>query len=364
MNARFSRICRLGLVLLAVVGGGVWLVSHFAFRTTAYEKAEHAANHREFSRARELLELHLKEYPEDADALLLAARTARRDGDPAAARQYLVRLERTGGRAREVGLEAELIQLQQGNSKLGTALLARCRAEPDHEDSAIILEAVISTTLDVLVPPYAPHEPVTSSESGNAALRDARGAIDLWFTRSLLDPDRVQGHIWRARARELGGDHTGALEDLAQALAINPDHAYAGFLAAFFIQQENPAEAGRRLEALHAKHPSDFQIAMLLALMYRETGRLAEANRVLDDVERMKPKFTRVTFLRGIIALDQGRATEAEPLLRRVLEAEPNEPDYHEAFSRCMRQLGRSEEATRHHEAALRLERERRSPKP
>ena len=353
----------MAIALLLILGGGAYLaVRHFG-PPSELDLAEKAIERRDFKAAREHIEKHRAANPNDWDALLLAARTARRNDDLPAAAKLLGEYKRAVGVSDAARFESELLAIQLGDSNVASKRLASCRENLDDSDAALGLEAIIVATLNTLAAPYSVHDPLNQEQEKLPAVRDARAAIDLWFQRGPSSADRVQGLVWRARLREIAGGHVGAIADLDNALSLEPDHLHARFLAGLFRRQEAPDETRRQLEALTTRFPDELQIAFAYAIVLRDQGRLTESTNVLDRLIERSPTNAGPILLRASVSMDLGNASEAEPILRKALASAPNQPDILVAMGRCLRHLGKFEEASQYQEAFLKAERERQEPK-
>ena len=263
------------------------------------------------------------------------------------------------GSTDDTRLEADLLTVQSGSSRVTPRLLEECRADPESPATSLKLEAIIRTTLNVICPEYGILGPINEADAGNAAIRDAKSGLDIWFQRERSKADRTQGFLWRARLRELSGDHLGAIEDVDAAFRFEPEHPYALFLAANIRRQEAPSEALAILDGAVARWPDEPHLLILRATIQRETGSTDEACATLDRLLEHEPKMLGALIVRGQIALDLDRAEEAERFLRRALDLAPRDEECLETLSRCMRRLGRAEEAARYHEQFLIVEQER-----
>lgn len=87
---------------------------------------------------------------------------------------------------------------------------------------------------------------------------------------------------------------------------------------------------------------------LVAAMVLAATPALAVLNDLPDDGDPDLAEGTR--------AVQTGRYELGIPYLRAVLERAPNEPEIHVYLALALRQTGRTEEAARHYETALKLD--------
>jgi thioredoxin-like negative regulator of GroEL len=137
-----GRLIKSLAVIVALVGIVIGLYFLAPARTDPLAPAKDAIDRRDFSTAREALDRHLEQNPKDKDALFLAARTARRDGDGAAAEAYLLRYLNAGGSNDDAQLERVLRESQEGNVANADRVIAHCTQNPDDPNASLLIEAL------------------------------------------------------------------------------------------------------------------------------------------------------------------------------------------------------------------------------
>ncbi|MFO0801669.1 MAG: hypothetical protein U0791_00910 [Gemmataceae bacterium] len=136
------------LAIAVALAVAAWFVFRLERPPTDLESATLAIERRDFDSAREHLKRHLDAHPEDRDALLIAARTARRAGDRDGARSYLARCESAGVAESEIQFERELVAIGMGNALLAKEHIADARRHPESGHAKLSLEAVIEAALN------------------------------------------------------------------------------------------------------------------------------------------------------------------------------------------------------------------------
>jgi tetratricopeptide (TPR) repeat protein len=345
--------------LVLVVGIGVG--AYFILAPDADLKAADAAvARRDFRKAAEHLDRYLRRHPDNLDARLLAARTARRAGDFAAAVAHLEYAGQQPGPNPAVVLESRLIAAQRGDLEKIESLMAAHVDGPRSPETPLVAEAVAVGVLAVLSPVPGSGTPIGSR--GDALLPVGRRAAEVWLELRTGREDRAAGLVWRGRLRQLAGDHPGGVADLRAALALEPESFDARFRLALSIAQSEPGEMAEHLAVLRRRHPNDPHVWFGLAAAYRMIGRVEDAAAILDEALAANPNDRDTLVERGNLAVDAGRAEEAERLLLRALELAPNAPETHLALSRCMQLTGRADKVKEYLDRFRQLDAERKPP--
>jgi tetratricopeptide (TPR) repeat protein len=362
MTTRLRRLTVI-LLLLGLLASGAWALVRVFREPGDLVAARQALENRDFATAGEHLEKHLAVYPKDQESRFLAIQTARRRGDGEAALRHLRTFEQQGGPSDAAWLERELLALQLGELGDSARLLKFAQDHPYDPSTPHVLEAVIVGNLDVLAPPLSTHVTRLQTNGLPPGWTQARTAVDLWLERATLRADQMQGLIWRARLRELASDHAAALDDLRTVLRETPDNYEAAFLYAVFVSRESPQDTRQRLESLLMSHPDDPRVLLALGSVLHSLGELETAKKHLDRLLAISPQSVQALSELGTLALDRNRPLEAETLLRRALTLTPRDPELHHSLSRCMRVLGRTEEAKQYQEKYQELMAEKQPPK-
>lgn len=164
--------------------------------------------------------------------------------------------------------------------------------------------------------------------------------------------DRLQQGITALQA----GDAAGALRLIEAAHAEAPAEPVLRYWLGNACRAAGQAGRAEQLLAeLVRETPADTDAAFGLAFLLREQGRVAEAERVLDQhaarIDDPNALLRVVTFLRECNALEA-----ALPILDRVIQHQPNNPELRLRRARMLQNLGRFEAALTDCRAALELD--------
>ncbi len=191
----------------------------------------------------------------------------------------------------------------------------------------------------------------TSAEARTAAAR-ARAS----FERAIADPElRRESAVGAARAAELAGDETAALDHyrLALTTALTPETALAA--GRLLARRQEWAEADRWLQEALKAAPQDPQIlwADEEALAHlRAFDRAIERMKALAEIDPSNPLYLR---REGELLLEAGRRAEAQAILRRSAQLAPQDPKLHLDLAEAYRAQGLYDDALTHAQEAVAL---------
>src|SRR5262249_36995433 len=153
---------------------------------------------------------------------LLAAQSARRQGNVSDALRHLEVCQQQDGLKEAVDLEYRLLRLIQDDLTEAKTLLKQCEDHPEDAHTPVILEGLIIGLLQSRRPAYTLQTPPRGEMASNLTL--ARQAVDLWMRTRSGEPDHIQGLVWRGRVRLFLHELPPAQEDLRKAVELAPDH--------------------------------------------------------------------------------------------------------------------------------------------
>ncbi|HLW67423.1 MAG TPA: tetratricopeptide repeat protein [Gemmataceae bacterium] len=314
---------RLVVAVLLVVGVGVlgvqaWANYHLSKARMAVARYHNAEAHRH-------LRACLWAAPERPEALLLAARTARREEAFEIAEDFLARYERTRGPDDEQ-LLLERVLLQVGKGRLDSVQSYCTRlVDENHPFAPLILEAITAYFIRVF------------------RLQDADVALKKWRE---LAPQDTQAIFCEAVCYELKEQNAEARKCFGQVLELDPERADARFrLAGLLIDAHEESEALPHLEYLHALEPEKPQVLVELARCCTVLGRYDQADAALGQVLDREPANREALAARGKLYMQWDRVEEAEGYLRRAVELDPgNYPTRYQLYL-CLSRLKKNTEA-------------------
>lgn len=295
---------------------------------------EQALEAREYAKAREHLEHYLTIYPQSASARLLAARAARRQRDFDSALEHLRRCRDDGVNAEAIDVEYALISLKRGDDKAAPWLRERARQEDAL--ALVILEGLIQYDIDT-------YRLWQALEDLNEHLRRC--------------PDDLQALLGRGFVWERFLSFADARNDYQKAVEAHPKSERARLrLADTLLIAGTPDEALAHYRWLAERWPERPEVRLGLARCMHRLGQPAAAQEQLDALLVDDPNHGEANWERGQVALDQDQPEAAEPWLRRAVKALPYDRRIVYSLERCLRALGRADEAEQYRARAVQLE--------
>jgi tetratricopeptide (TPR) repeat protein len=318
-----KRLLAAALVVLAVGGYAGWSVAAAERR---FRAATAAADRRELSEARRLFDDALRADPASGRLLFAAARAARRDGDPPAARVLLAHAAKAGWPAEAVDWEKRLLAAQEGGFVgLEPVLRQRLDETPDHPEADLVRE--------VLVPGYL-------------ARFDMSRAYRVLLDWVRLRPADVRPRLWLFDvARKLLLPQL-ALEQARAAAELAPTNPAArGAAGDILIENHQPTEAKPHFDWLLSHNPDDPVARLGLARCLRELGRTEDAAAELDTLLAARPTDPRALAERGYCDLALDHPADAVGRLTKAAELAPFETDLLHNLSVALELTGKPAEA-------------------
>jgi tetratricopeptide (TPR) repeat protein len=350
---------RLGIVVvfLLVLGGAMYAIAVQLFSHPAYRAAQQALARRDFETASRHLREYLQDRPNDLDAQLLAAQTARRQGDLAQAADLLQAYARQAGPNSDLEFEQQLLRIQRGDLALAESLRARLVDRPNVPQTTLLLEAVIEGSWYRLFMTLQ-REMAGQGEVTVADITRVQRLVDQWLTLCTTRADQAQGHIWRGKLETLAREFPKAEAEFRQAVELDPDHFTARQHLATSLALQAPEEAAQHLELLHQRDPANARVTFQLATVRRDLGQPDQAARLLDALLDVNPNSVAYLVERGRVALDQRMPKDAETWLRQAVALAPKHAQANLFLSQSLEQSQREDEAKVFRDRFLQIESE------
>jgi tetratricopeptide (TPR) repeat protein len=263
----------------------------------------------------------------DWEGWLLAARTARQQGNFSHALMFQREAKKRGAPDIAIALEGRLLDVQTGDPQTADDLLTFCATNPERAEARFMLQAIAEGALS--------HGDVVR----------ARKAANLWLQIAVTPADQAQGHVWLGLADKLANDAGATLTHFQQAVDLAPEHPRARILLVATLVHDQPERARPHLEILRHTHPDDLEVQFQTARMHRYLGDTEQAVQILDHLLQTHTDNVELLLERARVALDLMRPKEAETLLRKALQRAPGHRQVNVGLADCFRQQGRLEDA-------------------
>jgi Flp pilus assembly protein TadD len=312
-------------ILFLLLGYVAWLGGCDLWVRWDRAEAEKALAEYDFAEARRRLAHCIQLRPSDPDLRILAAQTARRDGDLSSAEEQLDAYHKLIGdyspRERE---ERALLMAQDGKVHEVVQPLMEL-LDMRHPQSEQILEALAMGCVQ--------------SYQLNRALFWVHELLEKW-------PKNGIGRLLLAQTTNTQGNRDKALALLLELSADYPRYYPArASLASMLFKSRRYREALIEYAALHQQRPGELVPLLGLASSYDRLGSTDEARPLMKQLEERFPDWSEALLECGRFALEEKRPADAERLLRHAVELAPNDHRVHRELGVCLDQLGRPEES-------------------
>jgi tetratricopeptide (TPR) repeat protein len=320
---RCRRLLAISLLLGLIAAGVALAVPHVrAWRELRAARADVAQYHT--PQAIRHLQAYLRVWPNDADALLLAARAARRAGAYDEAEHCLEKYQQIRGSDEAGGFEQLLLSAECGVESAND--LCRQYLEQEHPDSSLIYEALARAYMRQF------------------RLPEARACLERWLKSQ---PENAQVFCLKGRFH-LDYEHARAVavESYRQAVKLDPEHEEARLgLAVALLESRLYMEAAEHFAWLLNRQPSNLRVRIGLADCRHVLGDHDEAVRLVDHVLAERPNYAPALSLRGRLLLQDGQFAEAESCLRQALALTPQDHQARFNLIKCLSNNGKDSEA-------------------
>jgi Flp pilus assembly protein TadD len=317
-----------GVAALAALGFAAWYgVRLYLFHRDIGAAREALAQY-DFTAAREGLRDCLAFRPRHPEALLLAARAARRDGALDEARAHLTRYYELEGLTAEWRLESRLQRVAEG------------RVEEDVEYLTTLVDTGEPATAEQILEALA-----------EGSVTSYQFELQRFWVGTLLNhfPKNPVGRLILAQNYVIGGRHDRAAEQCRAILADYPRFVRARLYLAGVLYRSQKYEEGAAVYAeLRRSRPDDPEVTLGLARCLDRSGRTEEARPLVRELEDRHADNSEALLECGRFALKDGRPDDAERLLTRAVALAPNDPEVRFQLSACLERLGRTEESRLH----------------
>ncbi len=302
--------------------------------------------------------------PDDLDTLFLAARADAAGGKADLARSTLRRMSDVAGfdggwLLRIAGLQATTGALDEAAWSLRKALTK----DPDSVPARAALAEVLLAAGDLkqasdeadLVRGRHPELAVGYRLTGDLRMREQRHAEAGAMYRAALGREKRLDLVLRlAAAERAAGAPERALAAVRDWVNANPkDRVGRHALAEAALREGDVDTAQIHYEAVLLEEPDNVAVLNNLAYLLSRKGD-PHARALAERAQRLAPDDPAVNDTLGWILVQQGEAEAALPFLRAAQARKANDPEIRYHLAAALVALGRSEEARRELEAALR----------
>jgi tetratricopeptide (TPR) repeat protein len=201
---------------------------------------------------------------------------------------------------------------------------------------------------------------------GTALIRDDKPAEgQVLVDRILRNGDSAEAHLMLGTAKIQAADFAGARDELAKALALNPNLPGVHVLYAHTLQvTSGPEEAMKEFQAELAIDPYNFDSNLQIGAMLRKDQNYDDAKPYLMRALATRPGDLAVRYQLAAIALSEGKADEARRELESIVKESPQFTEAHVTLSIAYFRLKRPEDGNREKSIVERLTAEAQAKQP
>lgn len=346
MSSRFSRSAiflfghpfrlTITVILLIVIGYGCWIAGVSLWLKNQKSSIHQLLNEFDLTGARKKIDLSLRLRPHDTELLLLAAQTARRDGDIESARTYLYRLTPAVRNQNQFAiLERSLLEAQAG--RVVEVLPSLIEAlDIRHPQSEQILESLTMAFVQT-------YQLERASFWGQELLERS--------------PKNAIGRLIKAQTTDTRGEREEAVEELRSIVTDFPKYYKARTsLADIYAKSQRYREAIAEYTVLFEQRPGEWGPLLGLASSFERLGQVDEARPLIKLLEERHSDNSEALLECARFAMNENRPEDAERLLQKALKITPFDHEVHRELGICLGRLDRIEESKKHMEQSKKIE--------
>jgi len=201
---------------------------------------------------------------------------------------------------------------------------------------------------------------------GTALIRDGQAADgQLLVDRILRNGESAEAHLMLGTAKIQAADFTGARDELAKALGLNPNLAGAHVLYAHTLEVTGgPEEALKEFKAELAIDPYSYESNLQIGAMLRQEQKYDEAKQYLTRALATRPGDLAVRYQRAAIALSEGKTDDARRDLESIVKDSPQFTEAHVSLSIAYFRLKRPTDGNREKSIVEKLTAEAQAKQP
>ena len=170
-----------------------------------------------------------------------------------------------------------------------------------------------------------------------------------YLDRILKQGDSAEARLLMGVARRAGADFTGARDEFARAVALNPQLPMAQSLYGQALLATGDRERARVAFAAElAANPNDFESNLYLGVIFKEEQNFAEAARYFDKALTVRPSDPGAQYQRATLLVATGDNQTALTTLERLVAENPGFTEAHVSLATVYYRLKRKADGDRH----------------
>jgi tetratricopeptide (TPR) repeat protein len=201
---------------------------------------------------------------------------------------------------------------------------------------------------------------------GMALLQDRRAnEAAVYLDRILKQGDSAEARLLMGMAQRAGADYTGARDEFAKAVALNPQLPMAHSLYGQALLSTGDREGARTAFTKElALNPNDFESNLYLGVILKEEQRYAEARARFEKALSVRPVDPGAQYQMATLLLATGDNLPALAALERLVAENPRFTEAHVSLATAYYRLKRRADGDRHKAIAEKLTAEAQARQP
>lgn len=296
--------------------------------------AEILSNAAKYKESADVLRVIVSAAPENAEALILLAKSEIYLKDLEPAKIHLNQASKINAQSPDLIFVQSLLESEQGNSAESLVLLEKSLA--GNPDSTEVLKQYVITAM--------------RADQAGKAVKAAERLLQ-------LKPNEAEFLYLHGAASLQKNNLSAAESSLKKFLELRPNDS-RGCLAlglTFAAQPEKLDAARRQLEKCVEINPKNFEAQYQLGLSYKTQGETAKAIEYFEETVKISPNYASALRDLGSVYLQSGAEAKAKNVLEKAVALKPNDADTHFQLSRLYNLTGETELAKKHLEIFQKL---------
>jgi tetratricopeptide (TPR) repeat protein len=267
----------------------------------------------------------------------------------AGARLNLALLHYKMGNIDDAATELEKVHAEEPANHQAVLLLGDCYLRMAREDDVIRL-------LEPEEQKY-PDDMAVAYMLGTALIRQKRVEEgEVLVDRILHNGDSAEAHLMMGSAKMNVQDYSGARDEFAKAVALNPNLPEVHVLYAKALVYTGDSDmSAKEYKTELTVDPYNFDANLQLGATARQEQDYDEAEKYFLRAQASRPGDPGVRYQLALVDIDQGRLDDARQILEGLVKESPQFTEAHVSLSLVYYRLKRPEDSKRERETVLKL---------
>lgn len=262
------------------------------------------------------------------------------------------------GRFQDAAMELEKVHRETSGNRQAVLLLADCYMRLGREPDVIrVLEPEETKSPDDLAIAYL---------LGTAYIRQKRVAEgQVLVDRILRNGNSAEAHLMLGSAKMGVNDFSGARDEFAKAVAMNPNLPEVHVLYAKALMLSGDSDMSEKEFAAELRHdPYNFEANLQLGAMAKQEQKNAEARTYFERAGETRPGDPGVAYQLALLSLEDGSLDKAREMLEALTRESPQFIEAHVSLAQVYYRLKRPEDGKRERDIVQKLTAEIQAKQP